>query len=154
MEWTAAEVGGEGHGVSTEAVPSKRTILGLLDTVADEHPLGHQPSKAAHYVLLSHHGARVEIMFEKNVNSPSNFWCRESAASAALIAALRPQHYPSSALWTKRGVDGECLYGRHSALRTMPQLGEADLVRFTPTCLTEAEQIIDRLRTVTPADLS
>lgn len=152
--WTAAEGAGERHGASTDAAPVKRAILTLLDAVADEHPLGHQPSKAARYVLLSRHGARVEIMFEKNVDSPPNFWCRESAAGAALIAAQRSKLSPSSALWAKRGVDGERLYGRHSALRPMPQLGGADLVRFLPTCVAEAERIIDRLRTVTPADLS
>ena len=154
VERTAATVGREGHGVGTDAAPLKRDILGLLDAVADEHPLGHQPRKAARYVLLSRHGARVEIMFEKNADSPANLWCHERAAGAALIATLQPQRYPSSALWAKRGAGGERLYGRHSALRAMPQLGEADLVRFTPTCVTEAEQIIDRLHAVTPADLS
>ena len=152
--WTAAGVGGEGHGASTDATPVEHAILGLLDAVADEHPLGHQPSKAARYVLLSRHGARVEIMFEKNAGSPAHLWCRESAAGTALIATQRSQLYPYSALWAKRGADGERLYGRHSALRTMPQLGGADLVRFTPACVAEAEQIIDRLRGVTPADLS
>ena len=73
---------------------------------------------------------------------------------AALIAVLQPRRYPSSVLWAKRGAGGERLYGWHSALRAMPQLGEANLVRFTSACLAEAEQIIDRLRAVTPADLS
>lgn len=85
--WTATETRGEGHGVGTEAAPIKRAILRLLDAVSDEHPLGHQPSKAARYVLLSRHAARVEIMFEKNADSPLNLWCRESAAGAALVAA-------------------------------------------------------------------
>jgi hypothetical protein len=54
----------------------------------------------------------------------------------------------------KRGKDGEPLYGRHSALQKMPQLGQADLVCFVPNSVAELGQIIDRLRDVGAGDLS
>lgn len=132
----------------------KRAALGLLNAVADEHPLGHQTSKAARYIMVSDDGARVEIMFEKNDDSPPNLWCLERAAGAALIAAQAPRRSTASGLWTKRGKDGERLYGRHSALKEMPQLGEADLVCFTPETVADIGQIIDRLSRVSSDDLS
>ena len=132
----------------------KRAITSLLDAIAAEHEERHQPSKAARYVLLSRHCARVEVMFEKNADSPSNIWCLEAAAGKTLIAELVPRPSPASTLWTKRGKDGEALYGRHSALERMGQLGGADLVCFAPKCMAEVGRIIDRLRDVAPSDLS
>ena len=132
----------------------KRAIIALLDAVADEHEEGHQPSKAARYVLLSRHGARIEVMFEKNADSPPNIWCLEAAAGRALIAELGPRPSPATALRTKLGKDGDALYGRHSALERMSQLGGADLVCFAPKCMAEVGRIIDRLRDVAPSDLS
>lgn len=140
--------------MSTDTAFLKCAVLGLLEAVADEHPVGHQQSKAARHLLLSRLGAPVEIMFEKNADSPPNIWCHEKAAGTVLIAAQRPRRYPSSALWIKRGADGELLYGRHSALQNMPQLGEADLVCFTLASVKQVGEIIDRLRNVTPAELS
>ncbi|WP_338929205.1 hypothetical protein WDZ11_22180 (plasmid) [Roseomonas mucosa] len=75
----------------------KDGAVGLLTAIAEEHPLGHQPSKAARFVLTSRHGVKVEIMFEKNMTSPPNLWCLEKAASPALIARLKPKrHRPAS----------------------------------------------------------
>ena len=132
----------------------KRAALGLLDAVAEEHPLGLQTSKAARFIMVSDDGARVEIMFEKHDDSPPNLWCLERAAGPSIIAARDPRRSPASGLWTKRGKDGELLYGRHSALKEMPQLGEADLVCFTPETVAEIGQIIDRLSRVSRDDLS
>lgn len=132
----------------------KDAIRGPLDAVAQKHPQGHRSSKAARYVLTSQDGTPVEVMFEKNEDSPPNIWCHMGAAGEALIAALNPRRSPASGLWTERGKDGEPRYGRHSAVEHMPQLGGADLVCFAPETLAEVGQIIDRLRGVTASDLS
>jgi hypothetical protein len=131
----------------------KDAAVGLLGAVAQEHRLGHQPSKAARFVLTSQHGTNVEIMLEKDERSPPNLWCLEKAAGAALIGKLRPRPSPARLLRTSLGPDGKPRYGRHSSLERMDQLGEADLVCFAPRSLAELGEIIDRLRSVTAADL-
>jgi len=131
----------------------KRAILALLDAVAREQSPGHQDSKAGRYVLASRDGSSVEIMFEKNHDAPPNIWCLERAAGKVLVAELAPKLSPKAKLWTKAGKHGEALYGRHSGLRMMPQLGDADLVCFSPDSLAQVGQIIDRLRSVTASDL-
>jgi hypothetical protein len=132
----------------------KAAILVVLDAVAQEQSPGHQESKAGRYILISKDGTSVEIMFEKNDSAPPNLWCLDRAAGTALIAAQAPRRSAAADLWTKRGKNGELLYGRHSALEKMPQLGGADLVCFTPDSLAQVGQIIDRLRSVTAADIS
>lgn len=131
----------------------KDGAVGLLTALAEEHPLGHQPSKAARFVLTSRHGIKVEIMFEKNMKSPPNLWCLEKAAGSALIARLKPKPSPASKLRSSRGPDGEVQYGRHSSLERMNQLGDADLVCFAPESFAEIGEIMDRLRSVTASDL-
>ena len=135
--------------MNTDRAFLKKAILGLLASVAEERSPGHQEIKADRYVLISKDGIPVEIMFEKNDDAPPNLWCLERAAGEALIAALAPKRSPKVELWKKPDQ-----YGRHSALRVMPQLGEADLVCFNPGTLAQVGQIIDRLRSVTAADLS
>jgi hypothetical protein len=127
----------------------KRAILGLLDSVAQEHPLKHQDVYAGRYVLTSREGAIVELMVQKDEKSPANIWCLQQAAGPALIATLAPTLSPTTRLWRKPGQ-----YGRHSALEKMPQLGGADLACFAPTSLAQVGQILDRLWSVTPHDLS
>lgn len=131
----------------------KAAAIGLLGSIAKEHPLGHQSSKAARFILTSRHGAEVEIMFEKDDRSPPNLWCLERAAGAALIGNFRPKLSPVCLLRTTFGPDGNLQYGRHSSLERMEQLGDADLVCFAPASLAELGEIIDRLRSVTAADL-
>lgn len=131
----------------------KLAAVGLLDAIGVEHELGHQSSKANRYILTSRDDTRIEIMIEKNEDSPLNLWCLQSAAGATLIVDLKPKVSPAAKLRRKRGKDGELLYGRHSALENMQQLGEADLICFAPETLQEFGQIIDRLRNVTALDL-
>ena len=132
----------------------KDGAVGLLMAIAEEHPFGHQPSKAARFVFTSCHGVKVEIMFEKNMANPPNLWCLEKAAGPALIARLKPKPSPASKLRTSYGPDGKVQYGRHRSLERMEQLGEADLVCFAPDSFAEIGEIIDRLRSVTASDLS
>ena len=131
----------------------RASALGLLGAVAQEHPLSHQSSKAARFILTSRHGVDVEVMFEKDDRSPPNLWCLEKAAGAALIGKLGPRSSPARLLRTTLGSDGKPQYGRHSSLERMEQLGDADLVCFSPQSLAELGEIIDRLRSVAAADL-
>ena len=131
----------------------KDGAVGLLTALAEEHPLRHQPTKAARFVLTSRHDVKIEIMFEKNMASPPNLWCLEKAAGPALIARLKPKPSPAIKLRTSYGPDGKVRYGRHSSLERMDQLGEADLVCFAPDSFAEIGEIIDHLRSVTASDL-
>lgn len=131
----------------------KEAAVGLLAAIAKEHPLGHQPSKAARFVLTSRHGVDVEVMFEKDDGSRPNLWCLEKAAGAALIGKLRPSLKPARLLRASLGSGGKAQYGRHSSLEHMNQLGDADLVCFSLRSVTELGEIIDRLRSVSAADL-
>lgn len=131
-----------------------RACFGLFDAVAVERSFSHREGKTARYVFVFQDGTCVGDMFEKNDGSPPNIWCHEGASGGMLIAALKPRRSHASGLWTERGKGGEPLYGRHSALEKMPQLGGADLVCFAPETLAEVGRIIDRLRGVTASDLS
>ena len=131
----------------------KRAIFVLLQEVAREHPLGHQDSKAARFVLTSRDGTDLEIMFEKKEDDPPNIWFLEKAADASLTASVSNEQSPASSLWRKLGKDGKPSYGRHSVLKTMRQLADADLVCFKPETFEQVGQIIDRLLSVTAADL-
>ena len=131
----------------------KRATIALLDDSAEEHELGHQGSKAKRYVLKATDGSDVEVMFERNASSPANVWCLRSAAGPKLMADINHKESPAITLWTKRGKNGDALYGRHSALEKMAQLGKADLVCLAPETIEQVRQIIDRLRSLTLADL-
>lgn len=131
----------------------KRGIIARLDAVARQHKLGNQSRYANRYMLTTADGTDLEVMFEKSEKTPPNIWCLRSAAGQALIADLKPKDSPAALLWQKRNKKGELLYGRHSALEKMPQLGRADLVCFAPKTMGEANQIIDRLLNVTKAEL-
>lgn len=131
----------------------KHSVTALLDSLAAEHPLGHQDSKAARYVLTTPTGAKLEIMFEKNAKSPANLWVLEKAAKGLAPSALRFTRSPSSSLRAKANAQGAILYCRHSALENMPQLGDADLYRFPIASLTDAGIILDHLLALDRADL-
>lgn len=130
----------------------KRAVAALLDSLAEEHPLDHQDSKAARYVLTTSGGAQIELMFEKNAQVPANLWCLGKAV-AGLGGGPAASHSPASALHAQKNTKGQTLYGRHSSLENMPQLGSADLTRFRLESLSDAGIVIDHLLTVTPADL-
>lgn len=123
----------------------KRAATALLDAVAAPHPLGHQDSKAARYVLGEHGAAPVELMFQKDATSPPKIWVTASAAGPLVGGSIKQSRSQASKLWTKTGKDGSPNYGRHSALEQMPQLGSADLVCLTPNSLAELGQIMDQL---------
>lgn len=44
----------------------KRAIVSRLDSIAEEHRLGHQAAYANRYKMRSLHDAPIELMFEKH----------------------------------------------------------------------------------------
>ncbi len=123
----------------------KKAILELLDAQGREHPSGHQTSKARRYMLTAPGGVPIEVMFEKDEVTGANIWCPAKVAS--LLPDLNPEISPKAGLWVKRNKKGELLYGRHSGLRAMPQLAEADLAKFQPRTLGEARRVVDAILT-------
>ena len=126
--------------MSTDRAIIKSAAVCLLDALGEEHALGHQPNKARRYILAAPGGAPLEVMFEQNPESPPNVWVHARAAGR-----LGGKPSPAAKLRTKRGKDDKLLYGRHSALEPMPQLGCADLVCLAPNSL--VERILDQILT-------
>lgn len=120
----------------------KAAAVALLDSLATEHPLRHQKAKARRYVLRAPGGTPLEIMFDRGENSRANLWVHASAAGPL---RSRGELEAASNLWTKVGKDGQPDYGRHSSLEKMPQLGDADLIRFPLTSLEELGRVLDQL---------
>jgi hypothetical protein len=125
----------------------KRVALEILNEIGSAHPIGHQPVKVARYVIAVPRGkgAEIEVMFEKDPADPPHFWITEEAAGILAGGSIKQTKYPSGDLRKERGKDGTPLYGRHSALEKMPQLGEADLIRFTPDNVSELGAIIGQI---------
>ena len=58
----------------------KVAAVALLDSLSEQHPLGHQNSKARRYVLLASGGTPLEVMFEQDAKSSANLWVHAKAA--------------------------------------------------------------------------
>jgi hypothetical protein len=117
----------------------KKSILDLLDKVGREHPSGHQGAYANRYVVSAAGGRPVEVMFEKSERVPANIWC--PAGVAKLVSDVPVKESLKVSLWQLK--KGERQYGRHSGLRAMPQLAEADLVKFQPETVAQARKVVD-----------
>lgn len=129
----------------------KAAAVALLDSLAEKHPLGHQNTKARRYVLRAPGGTPLEIMFEQDAKSSANLWVHARATGPL---AIKGKSKPASALWTKTGKDGAPLYGRHSALEKMPQLGSSDLICFVPETLTDLGAILDQVLSASAARIT
>lgn len=132
--------------MSTERAIIKSAAVVLLDALGEEHPLGHQNVYARRYTVSAPGGQPLEVMFEQGTKSPPNVWVHAKAAGG-----LRGKPSPASKLRGEIGKDGRPVYGRHSALEKMPQLGEADLICLAPTSLAELGEILDQLLAVSAA---
>jgi hypothetical protein len=86
-------------------------------------------------------------MFEKGPKSPPNLWVAHRHA-AVLIAqsGLQFRQSPASVLFTTKASNGKPIYGRHSALKPMRELGNSDLICFRITSPGELDRILDHLR--------
>lgn len=120
----------------------KLAAVAVLDALAETHAKGHQSRKVRRYVLAAPGGTPLEIMFEQDEGSSANLWAH-AAAAGALAGKGEPS--PASELWMETGKDGKPKYGRHSALKTLPQLREADLIRFPLSTLEELGAVLDQL---------
>lgn len=121
----------------------RRDCLVHLESVARRHPAGHS-AKAGRYVIDTP-DAPVALMVERNEGAQVNLWVPAWRAKALSIDPDRLDDYPASALWKKTNAKGQKLYGRHSGLRTMAELADADLKRITLRSLSELRTILSDL---------
>ncbi|BBU53859.1 hypothetical protein KU6B_01240 [Mameliella alba] len=103
----------------------KRRCLGRLDECGREHPTGHQGKLAARYLLDRCSGDVAEVTFEKVPKTPANIWVERSRADG-LIGQPGPDYRiaPASVLFATKDAKGWPVYGRHSALKPMHELGQ------------------------------
>lgn len=106
------------------------------------HPAGHQTKLAARYVLVCKNGERIALMFDKGPASPANLWMLAANAARIEHIGLLRCDYPATDLYIRTDESGEPLYGRHSALRPMRELANADLVRFEIERISQLQSII------------
>lgn len=116
--------------VSLTRYALKRVCSRALDGFAMEHPLGHQGSLAARYLLRTGDVGVVELMFEKGPRTPANLWICKRFVEDVLETDIPHRFSPAVGLFSTQGKAGKPQYGRHSALKPMPQMGHADLVCF------------------------
>ena len=121
----------------------KRACLVALDAVAVEHPAGHQGKLAARYVLRNSAGEAIELMFEKGPQTPANLWMLRDAGKVMIDAGIRYRLSPATDTYAIADTAGRPRYGRHSALRPMRQLANADLICFTIERLGEMEMLLE-----------
>ncbi|MDQ0512645.1 hypothetical protein [Ancylobacter amanitiformis] len=115
-----------------------------LNLLGEEHPIKHQPSKGARYVLRTRSGA-MELMLEKNIDVPTNIWMHQDQAAGLIGKGVAHKLSSARKLYKVLGANGKLRYGRHSALEDMPELGTADLVYFIPKTFTELGVVLDYL---------
>lgn len=109
----------------------KRAIVSRLDSIAEEHRLGHQAAYANRYKMRSKFDAPIELMFEKEPETEPHLWVLAAQVASIPEGTLIAKPYPKADLYKVPAKGGGMQYGRHSALEDMTILGRADLVRFT-----------------------
>lgn len=132
--------------MTSDRAQLRRDCLEHLDKVARPHPAGHH-NKPGRYILDTPDGP-VALMVERNEEAQVNLWLPAWRAQALSIDPDRLVDYPASALWKKTNAKGQKLYGRHSGLRAMAELAEADLKRITLRSLGELRTILSDLMAV------
>jgi len=123
----------------------KNAIIARLDAVCEMHSLGHQASKARRYVFRGSNGATAELMFEQNDSVPANLWVLDSQVVSVVDNQIQSRRSPAAELYKKTGKNGNKLYGRHSALERMQQLGRADLICFNLQSIAQLDRILRAL---------
>ena len=124
----------------------KAEMAQRLGEVAVEHPVGHQGKLAARFILRSHGGEGIEFMFEKGPSTSPNLWVQQRYAELLMDGRIEHRVSLAHALHALTNAKGKKIYGRHSALRAMPQLADADLVCFKLRSMSELEQVIKALQ--------
>lgn len=73
-------------------------------------------------------------------------WVPDDDALRDLLSTIPGKVYPASHSWREVGAGGKRLYGRHSGLRSIPELRDGDLIRFAPETTTDVVRILHCLR--------
>ena len=120
----------------------KRAIVSRLDSIAEEHRLGHQAAYANRYKMRSLHDAPIELMFEKHPETEPHLWALAAQVAAIPEGSLVAEPYPKADLYKVPAKDDGMQYGRHSALEDMTLLGRADLVRFTLRSVADLDVVL------------
>ena len=126
----------------------KLACLTLLEEAAIEHPIGHQSKLAARFMLTSAGGESIELMFDKGPNSPPNLWICQRYAVDLMRSGMEFQSSPAASLYQISDNATKPRYGRHSALRPMRQLGNADLICFRLNTLGQLNQVLKTLKAI------
>ncbi|MDO9637290.1 MAG: hypothetical protein Q7J44_01970 [Pseudotabrizicola sp.] len=109
-----------------------------------EHPAGHTGS-VGRYVIRSKNGGRIEILFDTYGKGRAKLWIAQQYAGPLLNAGIEVHAYPASHIYKTTDEGTRLSYGRHSALKSMRDLANADLVRFTIIRVDQLEVILDQL---------
>ncbi|NVK57344.1 MAG: hypothetical protein HWE26_17205 [Alteromonadaceae bacterium] len=128
----------------------KNACTAFLDQVALEHAAGHQGKLAGRYTLIADGGTRIGIMFEKSEKTQAHCWVEARFADSIGDIGIEHKRYMASDLYKKNPKTGKISYGRHAALKSMRDLCNADLVRFTPVDAAELERLVNRLKAYEP----
>lgn len=126
----------------------KHSCLRQLEARAIEHPAGHQGQFAARYLLRSASGEVIDLMFEKGPRTPANLWLLHAFAKNIWDAGIAARYSPGALLYQQKDATGKLKYGRHSALKPMRQLANADLVCLTIRHEAEIEDLLARLAAI------
>lgn len=140
----APHVGKSGIDERQDRGELKAACIEALDAAAVEHPAGHG-KQFARYILRSAAGERIELMFEKGEKSAANLWLANRHLGDLTAAGIEYRIYPAAALYQTEDGEGQKAYGRHSALKSMRGLANADLVRFTIATTKQMEAILTKL---------
>lgn len=118
----------------------KKSALELFDKIADEHPKGHQKVKMNYYIVRN---SELCFAFEKNLNSPANIWCKLGVKDD--VEGIKGVESLAKNLWKKVNKKGEKRYGRHSGLKKVDELRDADLIKYIPKTLGEVQKVVEGL---------
>ena len=119
--------------------------LTLLNRSAVEHPAGHQGKLAARYIIRSNNDERIGLMFEKSGKTRPYLWIARPHARDLLEADIEFRIYLASSLYQEAEPGGKRPYGRHAALKSMRDLANADLVRFSIDRIGQMALILEKL---------
>ena len=118
----------------------KKAALELFDKIADEHPKGHQDVYMNYYFVKN---SKLCFAFEKSLKTPANIWCKLGVRGD--VKGIKGVESLAKNLWKKVNKKGEKVYGRHSGLRKVDELRNADLVKYIPKTLGEVQKVVEGL---------
>ena len=118
----------------------KKAALELFDKIADEHPKGHQKVYMNYYIVKN---SKLCFAFEKAPRTPANIWCKLGVKDD--VEGFSGEEKLAKYLWQKVNRNGEKVYGRHSGLKRVDELRDADLIKYTAETLGEVQTVAEGL---------